>query len=529
MGGRRPFCLAPAFPDVKGVMPQMYQPSLGTYLSLAREYSLIPVYREVLADLETPISVFLKLCQEEPGAFLLESVEGGETVARYSFLGCRPLLTLSHKGGVSKVVAGEAAGEYRTVGETGLESPEVEQFAGDPLGHLRAVMNRFRVFQPPEMPRFFGGAVGYLGYDAVRYYERVPAGPPDDLHLPEALFMVTELVAVFDHLRKKLLLVANTRPGAEPEVAYRRAVALLDRAVERLRGPVPVPPGVSLRRPRPLAVKACVTPEAYAEAVAKAKAYIAAGDIFQVVLSQRLETRVRSRPVDIYRVLRSLNPSPYMFYMTLGDLKLIGSSPEMLVRVEDGIVRSRPIAGTRPRGATETEDAHLEAELLADEKERAEHLMLVDLGRNDLGRVCRYGTVEATRLMRVERYSHVMHLVSDLVGRVRPDKDAFDVLAACFPAGTLSGAPKVRAMEIIAELEPVSRSIYGGAVGYFAWGGAMDTCIAIRTMVMKGDRVIIQAGAGIVADSDPMREYEETLAKARALIRTLELAEEGLT
>jgi anthranilate synthase component I len=506
----------------------MYQPSLGTYQSLAREYTLIPVYREVLADLETPISVFMKLCQEEPGAFLLESVEGGEKVARYSFLGCRPLATLASKGGINRVIEGDAASEYRTVGQVTHAGGEGREIAGDPLGALRAVMHSFKVYQPAGLPRFFGGAVGYLSYDAVRHYERLGEAPYDDLDLPEAIFMMTELVVCFDHLKHKLLLIANTRPGGEPEVTYRRAMALLDRAAERLRGPVPVPPGVSLMRPRPLQVSSSATREQFESAVGKAKEYIQAGDVFQVVLSQRLQTSVRSRPLDIYRVLRTINPSPYMFYITFGDLKIIGSSPELLVRVEDGVADTRPIAGTRPRGASEAEDKALEQELLADQKERAEHIMLVDLGRNDLGRVCEYGSVEVAQMMRVERYSHVMHIVSDVRGKLSPDKDAFDALAAVFPAGTLSGAPKVRAMQIIDELEPLRRNIYGGAVGYLGWGGSMDTCIAIRTMVMKGDKVYIQAGAGIVADSDPATEYQETMNKARALIRALEQAEEGL-
>lgn len=506
----------------------MYQPSLGTYLHLAKDYSLIPVYREVLADLETPISVFMKLCLEEPGAFLLESVEGGEKVARYSFLGSRPLLTLANRDGVTRVVEGEAASEYRTVGQVTQLNGESRKLEGDPLSHLRQVMGEFKVYQPPNLPRFFGGAVGYLSYDSVRYFERLPNAPADDQNLPDALFMVTELVVVFDHLKHKLTLIANTQPGSEPDVAYRRAVALLDRAVERLRGPVPVPPGVSFGRPRPLTVRSNMSQEQYEAAVVKAKEYIKAGDIFQVVVSQRLQTSVRSRPLDIYRVLRTVNPSPFMFYLTFGDLKIIGSSPEMMVRVENGIAELRPIAGTHPRGASPEEDEALAAAMLADEKERAEHVMLVDLGRNDIGRVCEYGSVQVTDMMRVERYSHVMHLVSDVQGRLQPGKDAFDALAACFPAGTLSGAPKVRAMEIIDELEPTRRNAYGGAVGYIGFSGSMDTCITIRTMVMKGDQVYLQAGAGIVADSDPTKEYEETLHKARALIRTLEMAEEGL-
>lgn len=506
----------------------MYQPSLQTYLSLANEYSLIPVYREVLADLETPISVFMKLCLDEAGAFLLESVEGGEKVARYSILGCRPLLTLSNRSGVSQILTGEAASEYQTVGHAGCDAGGAETMEGDPLSHLRAVMQRFRAYQPQDLPRFFGGAVGYLAYDAVRYYERLPHEPADDLGLPDALYMIPELVVVFDHLRHKLILVANTLPGEEPDVAYRTAQALLDRAADRLRGPIPVPPGVGRTRPRALEVTANVTREEFREGVLQAQEFIRAGDIFQVVLSQRFQTTVRSRPLDIYRVLRTVNPSPYMFYLSFGDLRIIGSSPEMLVRVEDGKAEMRPIAGSRPRGRSEEEDRRLEAELLADEKERAEHVMLVDLGRNDLGRVCRYGTVHVPEMMRVERYSHVMHLVSDVQGEVEADKDAFDVLAAVFPAGTLTGAPKVRAMEIIDAMEPTRRNVYGGAVGYFSWSGSSDTCIAIRTMVMKGAKVYVQAGAGIVADSDPDREYQESLNKAQAVLRSLELAEEGL-
>jgi len=506
----------------------MYQPSLETYRNLAKEYTLIPVYREVLADLETPISVFMKLCLDEAGAFLLESVEGGEKVARYSILGSRPLLTLSHRSGVSRVMEGEAASEYQTVGHVAQDAQEGRILEGDPLSHLRQVMQEFRVYQPEGLPRFYGGAVGYLGYDAVRCYERLPNPPQDDLALPDALYIIPELVVVFDHLKHKLLLVANTMPGEHPDVAYLTAQALLDSAADRLRGPIPVPPGFTRPRPRPLEVAANVTREEYMEGVLQAQEYIRQGDVFQVVLSQRLQTSVRSRPLDIYRILRTVNPSPYMFYLSFGDLKIIGSSPEMLVRVEDGIAEMRPIAGTRPRGSTPEEDRRLAEELLADEKERAEHVMLVDLGRNDLGRVCRYGTVCVPEMMRVERYSHVMHLVSDVQGEVAEGKDAFDVLAAVFPAGTLTGAPKVRAMEIIDEMEPTRRGVYGGAVGYFSWSGSSDNCIAIRTMVMKGEKVYIQAGAGIVADSDPDREYAESLNKARALVRSLEMAEEGL-
>ncbi|HEY3316670.1 MAG TPA: anthranilate synthase component I [Bacillota bacterium] len=506
----------------------MCQPGLESYLALTKEYSLIPVYREVLADLETPISVYLKLCQGEKGAFLLESVEGGEKVAAYSFLGCRPLLTLANRGGISWIAEGEAARQCR------LDRPGVDRrkgpgvLTGDPLSHLRQLVGRFKAFRPAELPRFSGGPVGYLGYDAVRYYEELPGVPADDLGLPESFFMVTELVVAFNHRKHKLVLIVNSIPGDHPATAYEQASALLEWAVDRLRRPVPTGTGVSLGRRRPLSVEANLTRPEFEASVRRAKEHILAGDIFQVVLSQRLTARVDAQPLDIYRLLRTVNPSPYMFYITIGDLKIIGASPEMLVRVENGTVNLRPIAGTRPRGATEAEDLSLEADLLADEKERAEHVMLVDLGRNDLGRVCEFGTVTVKEMMRVERYSHVMHIVSDLEGRLRPDADAFAALTACFPAGTLSGAPKVRAMQIIDTLEPTKRGVYGGAIGYFSWDGAMDTCIAIRTIVMQGDQVHIQAGAGIVADSDPTLEYQESLNKARALLQSLEMVGEGL-
>ncbi|MHB8926601.1 MAG: anthranilate synthase component I [Bacillota bacterium] len=497
----------------------MCQPGLESYLALAEEYSLIPVYREILADLETPISVFVKLCEGEKGAFLLESVEGVEKVAAYSFLGCRPLLTLANRGGLSRIAEGEEARECR-LGYLHL--------AGDPLSHLRQLVDRYKVFRPAELPRFSGGPVGYLGYDAVRYYEELPGVPADDLGLPESFFMVTELVVAFDHRKHKLTLIVNSIPGDDPATAYERASTLLESATDRLRQPVPARTGVSLGRGNPLSVTANLTRAQFEASVRRAKEHILAGDILQVVLSQRLTARVSARPLDIYRLLRTVNPSPYMFYIAIDDLKIIGASPEMLVRVENRMVNLRPIAGTRPRGASEAEDLALEADLLADEKERAEHVMLVDLGRNDLGRVCEFGTVTVKQMMRVERYSHVMHMVSDLQGRLRADADALTALTACFPAGTLSGAPKVRAMQIIDALEPTKRGVYGGAVGYFSWDGTMDTCIAIRTIVMKGDQVYIQAGAGIVADSDPCREYQESLNKARALLQSLEMVGEGL-
>ena len=499
----------------------MYTPSLGQFLAAAKEYNLIPVYREVFADLETPISVFMKLCLDDPGAFLLESVEGGERVARYSFCGCRPFLSLEHRDGTTRVVEGFV--------EPGEPAPPSRVLQGSPLQHLRELMAGFRPAAAPNLPRFYGGAVGFLGYDVVRYVENLPGAPADDRSLPDALFQVHELVAIFDHFKHRLAIVVNTRPGHDPQGAYRHAQALLDRAVERMRLPLPVAPGPPpAPRPRKLAATANVTRETFEAGVRKVKEYIAAGDAFQVVLSQRLQTQVRARPLDIYRVLRTVNPSPYMFYLSFGDRKIIGASPEMMVRVEDGIAEMRPIAGTMPRGRDEDEDRVNENRLLTDEKERAEHVMLVDLGRNDLGRVCEYGSVEVKELMRVERYSHVMHIVSDVQGRLKAGRDVIDAIAATFPAGTLSGAPKVRAMQIIDELETTKRGPYGGAVGYIAFTGNMDTCITIRTMVLQGATAYVQAGAGIVADSDPSREYEECLNKAAALIRALEIAEEGV-
>lgn len=524
---------------------------LKAYLEQARSHNMVPLFREVLADLETPISVFMKLCHDEPGAFLLESVEGGERHARYSFLGCRPLAVLYSKNGVTRIRTGSPAAADLTFGPLAPAGEEV--MVGDPLSHLRSLLARYSVApalpaltaaqlaaagngqgQPTaRLPRFFGGAVGYLGYDAVRHFEQLPGGPQDDLQLPDAAYMLNELVGVFDHIKHRLYLVVLTQPGPNPEAAYYRAQALLDRAAERLTGPVPVPGrigGVDLdpTAHHPVQVRSNMTRQQFEQMVRQAKEYIAAGDIFQVVLSQRFATEVQVSPLQLYRVLRSVNPSPYMFYLRFADLKLVGASPEMLVRVEEGVAQTVPIAGTAPRGATEEEDREIEQHLLANEKERAEHIMLVDLGRNDLGRVCEYGSVHVAELMKVERYSHVMHICSYVRGRLQEGKDAFDALAACFPAGTLSGAPKVRAMEIIDELEPTRRATYGGAVGYFGFNGNMDTCITIRTMVMQGETAYIQAGAGIVADSDPTREYEETLHKASGLIRALELAQNGV-
>jgi anthranilate synthase component 1 len=397
----------------------------------------------------------------------------------------------------------------------------------DPLHAVEQELKQFQPVRVAGLPRFVGGAVGYLGYDVVRYIERLPATATTDLDTPDLAFMLPDTLVIFDHAKHQLIVLANAHNTGDPDAAYDDAVQRIDAIVDVLHQPI----GAIPRADRPLndSLTSNVTQERFEENVRAAKEYIAAGDAFQIVLSQRLSCRTSAPPFAIYRALRALNPSPYMFFLRFGeDFSLIGASPEMMVRLEDGIATTRPIAGTRPRGVTETEDNQLAKELLADPKERAEHVMLVDLGRNDLGRVCNYGTVQVPDMMIIERYSHVMHIVSQVHGRLREDMNAFDLLRATIPAGTLSGAPKVRAMEIIEQLEGTRRGPYGGAVGYFSYDGSMDTCITIRTLLMRDDTVYIQAGAGVVADSDPTSEYHETLNKARALSVAIRDAERGL-
>jgi anthranilate synthase component 1 len=503
----------------------MYQPTLDQMEQLAEQGNLIPIYRELPADLETPVSVYLKL-QDEGPSFLLESVTGGERVARYSFIGVRPRALLS------------AVSDSVFVGSNGYER-EVSLVNGlDPLAVLKDEMASFAPVLLPDLPRFSGGAVGFLSYDAVRRFERLPVSASDDLGLPEAAFMLADTLVAFDHARQRLLIIANARLQGDTLAAYQRATARIDEIAARLRTPVPqlAPTHLASRATSESDTGATRFTSNFSQAqfeaiVRQAKEHIAAGDVFQVVLSQRLSGRTRAHPFAIYRTLRRLNPSPYMVFLRfpggLGapPLHVIAASPEMHARLENGIAEVRPIAGTRPRGASPAEDAALADELLADEKERAEHVMLVDLGRNDLGRVCDYGSVRVEEMMIVERYSHVMHIVSDVRGRLQKGHDAFDLLRATFPAGTVSGAPKVRAMEIIEALEDTRRGLYAGAIGYMGYDGTMDSCIAIRTIVMQGDTVHIQAGAGIVADSDPTREYYETLSKARALSEAVQATE----
>jgi anthranilate synthase component I len=477
--------------------------------ALAREGNVIPVCREILADLETPVSAFLKI-HRGPYGFLLESVEGGEKWGRYSFLGTEPARVVRTSGHTFESEVPGAAPVRRTV--------------DDPLEALRATLAEYRPVAIPGLPRFAGGAVGHIGYDMVRNFERLPARTSDELALPDACLLLAETLLVFDNVAQKIKVVshAHVGDGTSPGAAYDAAVARIDALIARLAAP-PVEPA----RPEasPGEVTSNFSQTAYEAVVRRAKEYIGAGDVFQVVLAQRFELPLAAPPFNVYRCLRTINPSPYMFFLALGDHVLAGASPEVMVRVEDGDVILRPIAGTRPRGTVEREDAALAAELAADPKELAEHVMLVDLGRNDVGRIAETGTVDVTERFVIERYSHVMHLVSNVRGRLARGRDCFDAFRATFPAGTLTGAPKIRAMEIIEELEPVRRGVFGGAVGYFAFSGAMDTAITIRSALFRDGRVYIQAGAGIVADSDPEAEHRECVNKARAMIQAVRLAE----
>ncbi len=488
-------------------------PGREAVLRLFERGDLVPVYRKLTADLETPVSVYLKLARAGDISFLLESVEGGEQIGRYSFLGVNPKGVITVTGStVTRTLHGETTTRALAPGQ-------------DPLHAVKQEFARVKPVRLEGLPRFVGGAVGYLAYDVVRYFERLPETARRDLDVPDAAFLLPDTLVIFDHAKHQLIILANAHNTGDPDAAYDDAVRRIDQIVAALRQPLPPQPP-----PPPLgeALESNVSRERFEENVRRAKDYIAAGDAFQIVISQRFSCRTSASPLAIYRALRVLNPSPYMFLLNFGAYSLIGASPEMMVRLEDGIATVRPIAGTRQRGANELEDQRLEAELLADAKERAEHVMLVDLGRNDLGRVCDFGTVKVPRMMYVERYSHVMHIVSQVEGRMRQGMDAFDLLRATFPAGTLSGAPKVRAMEIIEELEGTRRATYGGAVGYFSFDGSMDTCITIRAVLLQDGMAHIQVGAGIVADSDPAGEYDETINKARGVALAIQQAEQGL-
>jgi anthranilate synthase component 1 len=473
----------------------MYQPTLDEVRKLSQKGNLVPVYREIMADLETPVSAYLKIARGDY-SFLLESVEGGEQLARYSFLGTEPSLIL----------------------RTGEENPV------DPLVPIERELNRFRLVPGSGLPRFHGGMVGYLGYEVARYFEKLPTPDPDPLGLPESVMMLVDSLLVFDHLTHKIKVVSHAHLDGDIESAYHEATRKIDSLVARLSQPIPTQPPLPALSSAPRA-SSNLSRASFEAGVARAKEHIYAGDIIQAVLSQRLAKPIRAHPFALYRALRSLNPSPYMYYLQLGDFHIVGSSPELLVRVEDGVVSTHPIAGTRPRGKSPTQDLALAEELKHDEKELAEHIMLVDLGRNDIGRVSEPGTVTVSQLMDIERYSHVMHLVSHVRGKLKAGLTQFDALRACFPAGTVSGAPKIRAMEIIAGLEPDKRGPYAGAVGYFGFSGNMDTAITIRTSIIKDGVAYVQAGAGIVADSIPEREYQESLSKAQALFTAIEQAE----
>jgi len=485
--------------------------TFDAFKELAQRGTFVPVYKEIVADLLTPVSAFLKVAEHADYAFLLESVEGGEQVARYSFLGKDPFLIVRARGG--KVLIDRA-------GET-TESDK--SFTAT----IRELMAGFHSPFVPGLPRFTGGAVGYVGYDAAAWFEPVElqaAAREDD----EAGFMLFDTVLAFDHVRHRILIIANARISGDEDLEslYQFACAkveFVERELERALSKTVPPSG------QPLEVTSNVTREQFEANVKTAKEYIAAGDIYQVVLSQRFEAPIDADPFTVYRALRHVNPSPYMYFLRVGGRSIVGSSPEMLVRVEGRQVQTHPIAGTRPRGRTEEEDVRLGEELKRNEKERAEHVMLVDLGRNDIGRVAKYGTVRVPTYMTLERYSHVMHLVSVVEGKLDDQHDRLDALVACFPAGTVSGAPKVRAMEIIAELEDSRRGVYAGAVGYLDFAGNLDFCITIRTVLIENGRAYVQAGAGIVADSNPTAEYEETKDKARAVLRALELAQNGLS
>jgi anthranilate synthase component 1 len=476
----------------------MYYPTLEEVKEISRDGNAVPIYREIIADLETPVSAFLKINQGGY-SFLLESVEGGERLARYSFIGTEPYRVLSVRG------------EDKT----------------DPLPLIAEELNKYKIVPISGLPKFCGGAVGYLSYETVTRFEELPSPEHDPLGVPESLFMFVDTVLIFDHVTHKIKVLSHVHLDGDIEESYQKAVDKIDGLINRLNRPLQ--PSRQMNGNIPVSGE--VTPSSnftrkdYEAVVTRIKRYITAGEVIQVVPSQRLFQPTTAAPFDIYRALRTINPSPYMFYFDFADFYIIGASPEILVRVENGIVTTRPLAGTRPRGKSPAEDEMLERELRSDEKERAEHIMLVDLGRNDIGRVSEPGTVEVSELMEVERYSHVMHLVTNVQGRLRQDMTAFDALRACFPAGTVSGAPKIRAMEIIAEVEPEKRGPYAGAAGYFSFSGNMDMAIAIRTMVVKNGIAYTQAGGGIVYDSVPEREFEETMNKARAQLNAITQAE----
>ncbi|MCX5657070.1 MAG: anthranilate synthase component I [Candidatus Omnitrophica bacterium] len=495
----------------------MYYPTKKDFIRLAKKGNLIPVYRELLADTETPVSAFLRMDKGDY-SFLLESVEGKEKIARYSFLGGTPALIFKSKGNEVQVITPRSKKRF---------------ISQSPLADLKKILSDFRAIPLEGLPRFCGGFVGYIGYDMVGFFENISPHRKDDLKTPDCMFMLADTIVIFDHINHKIKVVANAhiKEKVSKDRAYSEALRKIDAIIGKLNRKLKIAKKKDTENKaqnKNIKISSNLSKAKFKENVLRAKKYIKDGEIIQVVLSQRFKTKVVGNDFDIYRALRSLNPSPYMYYLKFKGLSIVGASPEVFVRCEDGRVELRPIAGTRRRGKDAAEDSLLEKELLASEKERAEHIMLVDLGRNDLGRVCEYGSVKVEELMSVERYSHVMHIVSDITGRLKKGRDAFDLIEAAFPAGTVSGAPKIRAMKIISEMEDNARGPYAGCIVYFGFSGNLDSCITIRTILIKDKEAYIQAGAGIVSDSIPEAEYDETVNKAKAMFKAVELAGRGM-
>ena len=490
-----------------------YYPTEKEFIRLSKKGNLIPVFQELLADFETPVSAFYKIDNSDY-SFLFESVEGQEKVGRFSFLGSNPSMVIKSRKNTIEIIEGKKKKTYK--------------ISGNPLDEIKKIMSGFKFVKIKGIPRFCGGLVGYLGYDIIRFIEKLPNDTKDSLRLPDSILMLTDTILIFDHVNKNLKIISNAHiKNNRAKDAYREAVKKIDKIVESLKKDKKSLKILNKNKNSTFDIKSNFTKEGFKKIVIKAKDYIKSGDIIQVVLSQRLKIKIKTEPFNIYRTLRHVNPSPYMYYLKFKGLKLIGSSPEVMVRLEDDEVELRPIAGTRPRGRDERADISLINDLINDPKEKAEHIMLVDLGRNDIGRVSEYGSVKVKELMVVEKYSHVSHLVSDCTGKLRKGKDMFDLVKSTFPAGTVSGAPKVRAMEIIEELEPDKRGPYAGCVIYFSFSGNLDSCITIRTILIKNKTAYIQAGAGIVADSKPEREFQETLNKAKAMVKAIELAQDS--
>jgi anthranilate synthase component 1 len=506
----------------------MYSPTLEEFLKLAAQGNLIPVSRRLLADVETPLSAYRKI-RGQGESFLFESVEGGEHLGRYSFVGCNPRAIIRQMGQTVEVIEnGKVVETFGIRAEAGTASPASATHLSDGLAAVERVMKKYRAVPVPGLPRFTGGAVGFIGYEFIHDVEPVVPRPPhDDLQTPVIYFLIADQLLIFDRVAQTITVLVNAvlEDAANPAEAYENATGEIDRLIALLEQPIEHHPVTVPHEVPPLPFESNLTKEKFIANVLKAKEYITSGDIIQVVGSQRFSTPVKASPLDIYRAARSINPSPYMFLLELDKFSLVGASPEIHVRCEEGKVEIRPIAGTRRRGATMEEDLALEKELLADPKERAEHVMLVDLARNDLGRVCDFGTVQVKALMIIERYSHVMHIVSQVEGRLSKDRTPYDLMRATFPAGTLSGAPKIRAMQIIAELEQTARGPYGGCVGYFSFNGNLDCCITIRTALIKDGKACVQAGGGWVNDSTPEGEYQETVNKSKAMLKAVAMAE----